>query len=371
MPVDMPALAVAFLLSVIMVEALRRLAPELGLIDRPNLRKTHSGLVPVSGGLAMFCVFAAMLAGWAVHSPSPMAEAWVLILALAMLVAVGMLDDLHELRPMTRLAIQGLAGLALCYWGVGGPGGPLLVSLGFFTATPDWIAFLVMIFFVVGCINAFNMADGLDGLAGGMAATALACIAITALALERVLVLQASLLLLAVVLGFLVFNMRNPWRRKASVFMGDAGSMMLGCAIGCFIAGLSSHASAPTNSASQPDLFPALLWLVAIPVIDTLSLMVRRPLSGSSPMAADRNHLHHLLMDCGLAPAAAVLLLVVLAALLGAIGLIGIFLHVPPVIMLMGLIAPAMLHSAFVRHCALRQARIAGQSFVVSPEAAE
>src|SRR5690606_17287249 len=126
-------------------------------------------------GLAMFCVFAAMLAGWAVHSPSPMAEVSVLILilALAMLVAVGVFDDLYELRATTRLAFQGMAGLVLCSWGAAGSSAPMMVSLDFLAVLPGWIAFLVTIVFVVGCINAFNMADGLDGLAGGMAATAL------------------------------------------------------------------------------------------------------------------------------------------------------------------------------------------------------
>lgn len=370
MPIDMPALAVAFLLSVVMVEALRRLSPVLGLLDRPSARKAHDGLVPLSGGVAMFGVFAAMVAGWVAHAAIPATEAFGLALALAGLVAVGVIDDLHQLRPTTRLACQALAGIALCHWGLGGSSDPMLLSLDFVGA-PTWLALLVSILFVVGCINAFNMADGMDGLAGGLAAAALACVAIAAMLLGRELVLQMSLLLLAVVLGFLVFNMRNPWRRRASVFMGDAGSMMLGCAVAGFIISLASTGAAPPIQPPPPDLFPALLWLVAIPVIDTLSLMVRRPWAGRSPMAADRSHLHHLLVDRGLAPAAAALLLVGIAAALGGIGLAGVVLRLPPGLMAIGLAGPALLHCAFVRHCFVRRTPRDDQPLVASPEGAE
>jgi UDP-GlcNAc:undecaprenyl-phosphate GlcNAc-1-phosphate transferase len=370
MPIDMPALAVAFLLSVVMVEALRRLSPALGLLDRPSARKAHVGLVPVSGGLAMFGVYAALLAGWVAQASIPVAEASGLVLALVLLVAVGVFDDRYELRPTTRLACQAFAAIVLCFSGMAGSGGPMVLPLEFIGA-PHWLALLISIVFVVGCVNAFNMADGLDGLAGGLAATALACIAIAAMLLERPLVLEMSLLLLAVVLGFLVFNMRNPWRRSASVFMGDAGSMMLGCAVAAFVVSLSSTGAVIPATTPGPDLFPSLLWLVALPVIDTLSLMVRRPWSGHSPMAADRRHLHHLLIDRGHSPASAALLLVALAAALGAVGLVGVFARLPAELMAVGLLGPALMHCAFVRHCSVRRMARDDQPFIASPEAAE
>jgi UDP-GlcNAc:undecaprenyl-phosphate GlcNAc-1-phosphate transferase len=371
MPIDMPALAVAFLLSVTMVEALRRLAPALGLLDRPSVRKAHVGLVPLSGGPAMFLVYSAMLAGWAGHGAGPAAEAWWLVGALALLVGVGVLDDLRDLRPRTKLLIEILAALALCFGWPAGHGGPMLVSFGSVVALPDWLALTVTLLFVVGCINAFNMADGLDGLAGGLAAAALAGIAIVAMWLERGFVLQASLLLLAVVLGFLVFNMRSPWRRRASVFMGDAGSMMLGCAIAGFIVSLSSHGAAHRAAIASPDMFPALLWLVALPVIDTLSLMVRRPLAGRNPMAADRRHLHHLLVDGGVSPPAAVFLLVGVAVLLGIIGLAGMLAGLPAGLMIVALSGPVFAHALFTRSRFTRRAPTDEPSFDVPREAAE
>lgn len=209
MPIDMPALAVAFLLSVAMVEALRRLAPALGLVDQPTARKVHRGLVPVSGGLAMFLVYSTMLAGWASHAPGAVPEAWWLIAALCLLVGVGVLDDRYDLRPRTKLLAQALAALALCYGWSAADGRPMLAAFAPVVAMPDWLVLPLTLLFVTGCINAFNMADGLDGLAGGMAAVALAGIAIVAMLLERAFILQASLLLLAIVLGFLVFNNGN------------------------------------------------------------------------------------------------------------------------------------------------------------------
>ena len=370
MPIDMPALAVAFLLSVAMVEALRRLAPALGLVDQPTARKVHRGLVPVSGGLAMFLVYSAMLAGWASHAPGTIPEAWWLIAALCLLVGVGVLDDRYDLRPRTKLLAQALAALALCYGWSAADGRPMLAAFAPVVAMPDWLVLPLTLLFVMGCINAFNMADGLDGLAGGMAAVALAGIAIVAMLLERAFILQASLLLLAIVLGFLVFNMRSPWRARASVFMGDAGSMMLGCVIAGLILGLSSG-SADDVAAPAAGEFAALLWLVAIPIVDTLSLMVRRPLAGRSPMAADRSHLHHLLIDRGHSPMSAVLLLVGLAALLGGIGLIGVVAEMSAGIMIAGLLGPIAAHAIFVRRGLPRRARKKAQSFDASPEVAE
>ncbi|WP_051231013.1 MraY family glycosyltransferase [Kaistia adipata] len=370
MPIDMPALAVAFLLSVAMVEALRRLAPALGLVDQPTARKVHRGLVPVSGGLAMFLVYSTMLAGWASHASWAIAEAGWLIAALCLLVGVGVLDDRYDLRPWTKLLAQALVALALCYGWAEEDGGPMLATFGAVFAMPDWFVLPLTLLFVMGCINAFNMADGLDGLAGGMAAVALAGIAIVAMLLEHHFVLQASLLLLAVVFGFLVFNMRSPWRRRASVFMGDAGSMMLGCVIAGLILSLSS-ASAGEVAPPSAELFAALLWLVAIPIVDTLSLMVRRPLAGRSPMAADRSHLHHLLIDRGYSPMGAVLLLVALAALLGGIGLVGALADMPAGIMIAGLLGPIGAHATFVRAGFARRARKEPQSFDASPEVAE
>ncbi|BCP53495.1 undecaprenyl-phosphate alpha-N-acetylglucosaminyl 1-phosphate transferase [Kaistia sp. 32K] len=372
MSIGAPLLAFAFLLSVAMVAALRRLSPRLGLVDRPSARKVHVGLVPLCGGLAMFIAFASVILLRSLQaSAPPAAELLVLTVALAMLAGIGLVDDLHNIGAGMRLVVQGLAAAVLLGgWGVA-TGTTMMLALPLAGALPGWITLLVAFLFLVGVTNAFNMIDGLDGLAGGVAAIALGGIALAAMATDRPAIAEGSLLLLAVVLGFLVFNMRSPWRARATVFMGDAGSLMLGGAIAAFIVSLSSIPGSSRAEAEVHALFPALLWLVALPVIDTLSLMVRRSIAGRSPMAADRAHLHHLLVDHGLSPARATATLVAVSALLAAVGLAGILLDWPAYWMLGGLALPALAHSAFVRFGHRGGLAAVDHSLAASPEAAE
>jgi UDP-GlcNAc:undecaprenyl-phosphate GlcNAc-1-phosphate transferase len=373
MSIGAPFLALAFLLSVVAVEILRRLSPWLGLVDRPSARKVHTGLVPLCGGVAMFLAFSTIVALRTGQQPAPLlADLWLLVVVLGMLVGIGFWDDLRDIGPGKRLAVQTAAAMALLVGWSAQSGAPLVISFDGVAALPGWIALPVTLLFFVGLTNAFNMIDGLDGLAGGIGAIALAGTALAGLVTARPAVADGSLLLLAVVLGFLVFNMRSPWRARASVFMGDAGSMMLGGAVAGFIVSLSAVDMGAAAPARPPVLFPALLWLVALPVIDTVSLMVRRPLAGRSPMAADRAHLHHLLVDHGLSPVRATAALVAISALLGTVGLTGILLAWPAFWMGAGLAVPVLAHGAFVRFVAYRgRRRLAEPSLAAAPEAAE
>jgi UDP-GlcNAc:undecaprenyl-phosphate GlcNAc-1-phosphate transferase len=147
-------------------------------------------------------------------------------------------------------------------------------------------------------------------------------------------------LLLTGLCGFLIFNMRSPWRIRASIFLGDAGSMALGATIAYGILLLASDKS--------PAPFMALLWIVIIPVTDTLSLMIRRVLAGRSPMSADRWHLHHLLLDAGFMPMATTNIILVASAVCGGIGYLGIRNDVPEVVMAAGLLIPVGIHTLFV-----------------------
>jgi UDP-GlcNAc:undecaprenyl-phosphate GlcNAc-1-phosphate transferase len=369
-------LALAFLLSVALVAALCRIAPRIGLIDIPTVRKAHEGTVPVCGGIAMFVALLATMAlrdglwprdieTWATAATKP--NSWTLLLALGALVAVGIADDRWEIRAGTKLALQGLIACVLLGLGDGGHLGAGMVPIPASLPANGWISALVTIVFVVGLINAFNMIDGLDGLAGGIAGVALICLALASMLTGQAWLVDDSLLLVAVVLGFLVFNLRRPGLARAIAFMGDAGSMMLGCAIGSIIVELSSRSLAGEGG---PEIFPALLWIVAIPVIDTISLMIRRPLAGRSPMAADRAHLHHLLLDSGMSPMLATATLIGVSGLLGAVAIAGIALQAPASLMLMGLAIPAMGHCAFVWAGPHRRKAVA-QAPAVSPEPAE
>ncbi len=156
------------------------------------------------------------------------------------------------------------------------------------------------------------MLDGADGLAGGVSLVALGLFG--SVALIPGLVLDAMLIftLAGAVFGFLLFNMRTPWRKQASIFMGDAGSMMLGFALVWFAVDLS-----------QIITPVAVVWIFAIPLMDTVSCMLRRILKGRSPFAADREHLHRVFMRAGLSVSGAVWLIILLSFLMGLVGLAG------------------------------------------------
>ncbi|MCX5519511.1 MraY family glycosyltransferase [Kaistia defluvii] len=370
-------LASAFLFCIAFVAMLRAMAPRLGLVDAPTARKVHHGNVPVCGGLAMFVALlvalairhglqppgrAALTAGGSLeHSTLPLA------VTLGMLVAIGVVDDRWGMGPLTKLALQVVAACLLLGLGRDTYASGGLLHLPVAMPGRDVIALVVTLLFIVGLINAFNMIDGLDGLAGGLAAVTLIGLAASGRLAGQASLVDDSLLLMAVVLGFLVFNLRRPGLRRAIAFMGDAGSMMLGCAIAAIIVELSSHTATVEGSLER---FPSLLWLVAIPVIDTASLMIRRPLAGRSPMAADREHLHHLLLDAGLSPARTTVVLVGAAMVLATVGVAGWALQVPPVLMVAGLAVPALSHCALVWNCSQRR-RGTAQALLISSEPAE
>lgn len=300
----------AFGVCCALLHLLRPVALRVGLVDVPNDRKAHEGSVPLIGGVAMFCGFA--LAALTLDTGLTAYRSF--FAAVAILVVVGLLDDMHELSSRARFGAQILAAGLMALWG-----GVVLRDLGVLGGGPDpfalgaWeIAFTV--FATVGVINALNMSDGVDGLAGGLALIALLGLAYVAdgagLATERTL-----LLLLAVtVIGFLLFNLRLPWRPRALVFMGDAGSMFLGFAITWFFISMSqgeARAMAPV----------AALWLLMIPLFDTVWLILRRFSQGRSPTSSDIGHLHHVLQMTGMRASTSTWLMLAIAALGAAAGL--------------------------------------------------
>ncbi|WP_207482571.1 MraY family glycosyltransferase [Arenibaculum pallidiluteum] len=343
----------AFLLAVVLIIALGKLAEPAGLVDRPNARKLHEGCIPVVGGVAMFAAFmvTVLLVEWPQRAP------WGLVSGLFILVAIGIVDDIRDLRPRVRLAVQAVAAAVMVVpdWHVVRE----LAELGAGRIDLGVLALPFTLFLIVGAINAYNMLDGLDGLAGGAAAAAFFWLAVVAGA-ERHGGQATVLVLLAATLGFLVFNLPHPWRLRASVFMGDAGSTMLGASIAFFIVVLAS-APAPTAP------LPGLLWICALPAIDTLSLILRRIHGGRSPFAADRRHLHHLLLDLGFSARRAAGLIVLASFVLGGVGVAGILAGVPDPVMLAGLAVPLAAHIRFVRRAEnrLRKGRPAGGGAVL------
>ena len=272
------------------------------------------------------------------------AKAAGLLPALAALVVVGIFDDICDLQPLTKLFVQSVAAAVLIV-----PGWQvidLVANIGGRQLQLGIVSLPLSLLLIVGLINAVNMIDGVDGLAGGVVAVTLFWLAIVANVLGDQADVVKILLLFFAVLGFLLFNLPRPGR-GASVFMGDAGSMMLGASIAYFTLVLTARSGLRTETSGNLSLV-TVMWLLALPMIDTVSLIVQRLLAGVSPLVADRRHLHHLLLGAGIPPAQVTGLLTAVAALLGAIGFTGFALKIPDHVMALGLLVPIAAHTAFV-----------------------
>jgi len=306
-----PQIATIAILCLLLINAARSYAGKLNLIDRPAGRKQHVGEIPTVGGLAIYCAF---FLGTSLEFGLFSAYA-VLLTTMGFLVVVGALDDAVDVSPVKKLAAQILSAVALLAAGGLSPVGweyasdlgavAMLVSVGF------------TLFVILMTINAVNMVDGVDGLSGSMVAVSLAWLGLAAALSGSTQTTTIIIRLIVPVIAFLAFNLRAPWRKRASVFMGDAGTMMLGCAIAWFCLEL--------NGRGVPLLACGLV--VAIPLVDTGSLFFRRIGAGKSPFRGDRQHLHHLLLAAGVDAATITVLLTGAAAVLGGVGVLGWYWH--------------------------------------------
>lgn len=306
----------------------RRHAVRLGVVDAPGGRKHHHGLIPLVGGLGMFggLLVAALIALLNGHLS---ARHGYFFAAVSLLVVTGFIDDRHQLRPRVRFLMQAIAALIMVY------GADIRLEsfgnlFGFGEVTTGAWAAPVTVFAVLGVINAINMIDGVDGLAGGIALIALLVFA-AFMAAAGTLLQTLLLPLAAVIVGFMLFNLRTPWRSQASVFMGDAGSVLLGFSLAWYAVNLAEvrHAFTPITA----------IWILAVPLMDTTALMIRRVLKGRSPFDADRDHLHHILQRAGFTPGQTVAIMYALALLLAAVGVMGWRLGVPEYVMFYGFVA--------------------------------
>lgn len=295
------AAAISSLLAIIV---LRSFAGALGLVDHPNDRKHHVGSVPLVGGLA---IFIGVFVGACVWGRFQI-FGQMLLSTSCVLVVLGAMDDRHDLSVRVRLAVQTVLILTVI-----ASTGVYIHSLGHifgYELALGWFGVPVTIVAVIGLLNAFNMMDGIDGLAGSLTLVSIAAIVLFAgtNTVQGSLVLMSLLAIAAI--PYLAANLGFMGRK---IFMGDAGSMVVGYLLAWTLIRLSqqpgSHLS-PVN----------VLWCVALPVLDTLAVMYRRLRQRKSPFKPDRGHIHHILMGAGLNSRAS---LVALIALAGSIAFLG------------------------------------------------
>jgi UDP-GlcNAc:undecaprenyl-phosphate GlcNAc-1-phosphate transferase len=308
---ELPVLALTLLAALVatrlLMPAARHFGLSWGLVDHPSWRRRHKEAIPCSGGLAIYAVVVvAAIALWATVGPAFEGRA-ILALGVAGLgvLVLGVVDDRFGLHAEKKLLGQALvatipmaAGLTLdSLW---------LPGLGVVELGPT--AGAVTLLWYLGFINSINLIDGLDGLAGGIVMLVLASIFVGVVGGDPVGMLW-TVALFGAVAGFLRDNLSSQ-----RIFLGDAGSMLLGLWLAGLALGLGTTA-------------PAVPWLavcaMAIPVLDTASTIVRRWRRGTSVFRPDAEHLHHRLLEVGVSPVRATIVLWSVSAAAAAAGLTG------------------------------------------------
>jgi UDP-GlcNAc:undecaprenyl-phosphate GlcNAc-1-phosphate transferase len=293
-------LLLAMFITIALVPIFKSLAVRVNAMDVPNKRKVHSCPMPKCGGLAMAL---GMLVPISVLAPADGFTNAVLV-GSGIIVVFGLIDDVRDVDWRIKIAGQCCAALVVMVYG-----GVKIKCLGTLlpdsALLPDWVALPFTLVAIVGVTNAINLSDGLDGLAGGVCLLSFICIGYLGYCTYNTAIALLSVAVIGAILGFLRFN-----TYPAVVFMGDAGSQLLGF----LIVTISLSLTQGQGDVSLNPLLP--LILLGFPVLDTLTVMFERVAKGKSPFAADKKHFHHKLIRVGLYHTEAVLAIYVLQAFL-------------------------------------------------------
>jgi len=267
--------------------ALKPVASKVGLMDHPGGRKTHAHPTPLIGGIGIYLgvVFISLF------NPTVLNEYGNLLAISTIVLVLGAIDDYKHMPVGIRMGGQAVAA-SLMYFTAGNQLTSFGNLFGFGDINLGVLSYPVTVFATVGVINAINMSDGLDGLSGGMVAIALTFLGIIAWQEGNIILLAFIAILLSALIAFLALNFRLPWRKPALVYLGDSGSTFLGFVL----AWLMIESTQGQNTIIPPVL---ALWFLALPLMDTILLLVKRPLEGKSPFNPGRDHLHHKLLDMG------------------------------------------------------------------------
>ncbi|PHM70977.1 UDP-N-acetylglucosamine--undecaprenyl-phosphate N-acetylglucosaminephosphotransferase [Xenorhabdus sp. KJ12.1] len=299
-----------FIFSLVFLFMARKVAKKVGLVDKPNYRKRHHGLIPLVGGISVFvsvCFAFVITKEFIPHK-------WLYLFCAGILVFIGALDDRFDISVKIRATIQALVGISMMYFAdlrlesLGNTFGPWEMTLGPFS-------YVVTLFAVWAAINAFNMVDGIDGLLGGLSCVSFGALGILLYESGNTALAFWCFAFIAGILPYIFLNL-GLLGKRFKVFMGDAGSTL----IGFTIIWLLTEATQGGNRSINPV---TALWIIAIPLMDMVAIMYRRLRKGMSPFSPDRQHIHHLIMRAGFTSRQAFVLITMAAALLAGIGIIG------------------------------------------------
>lgn len=311
-----------FVLTSVIIHLLVKVAKPLGLIDHPDARKQHLQSTPVVGGLGMYIALSLSLLIFDGFTDN----LYKVSALVAVLVLVGAMDDRQHIAARYRFFVQVVLTIAMVNWtdiqiddlgSIGGIALPLTLGV---------LAIPMTIIGTVGMINTINFSDGVDGLAGGLSLIALLFLLSIAWTHGNSILMAELALLSGILFGFLVFNGRYLGHKRAKVFMGDAGSMLLGFLLAWYFISMSQG--------SEKIMSPVTaLWIIGLPLIDTVTTLLRRVMRGRSPFMPDREHLHHTLLHAGFSVCKTVSLILLSATAFGAIGIAGEYFNIPETVM--------------------------------------
>lgn len=300
----------AFFGTLFCIWLLMPVSQKIGFVDAPRGHKQHAREIPLIGGISIcFGFYFALLS-----MPISLALYRGLIGASGLLLILGIADDLLDLSAQLRLLVQGFAAIFVVY--SDHLNAHLMGNLLFMGSWDiGQYGILLAVFVIVGYLNAFNMLDGQDGLAG--------CVGFGQILLLTYLLssngdhINAHILMLlgTTLIAFLLFNMPLPWRKHAHIFLGNAGSVLLALIIAYF----SIYTCQTLSFDIQPITY---LWILAYPIFDLITVCVHRIRTGNSPLRASRDHLHHILQSHACSTFTSTLALSLGSFLLGTIGIL-------------------------------------------------
>ncbi|MCL5500402.1 UDP-GlcNAc:undecaprenyl-phosphate GlcNAc-1-phosphate transferase [Phytobacter palmae] len=295
----------------------RKVAKRVGLVDKPNFRKRHQGLIPLVGGISVFAGICFTFGIADYYIP----HAVLYLLCAGILVFVGALDDRYDISVKIRAMIQALVAIVMM-----SVGKLYLSSLGYIFGTWEMVlgpfGYLLTLFAVWAAINAFNMVDGIDGLLGGLSCVSFAAIGIILWFDGQISLAMWCFAMIAAILPYIMLNL-GVLGRRYKVFMGDAGSTFIGFTLIWILLETTQGKTHPISPVTA-------LWIIAIPLMDMVAIMYRRLRKGMSPFSADRQHIHHLIMRAGFTSRQAFVLITLAAALLASVGVLTEYLHFIP-----------------------------------------
>ncbi|MGA8260657.1 MAG: MraY family glycosyltransferase [Arenicellales bacterium] len=314
-----------FLVTVVALEVLRQNARKLGLLSYPGAHRRHTEPTPLVGGLGVFVGI--LLGAWLLPLSQDIRTA--VIFCGTILVVMGVWDDARETSFAVRFAAQALA-VGVLAW----VAGVSLRDLGhifhsaYATGLGRWGVALT-IFSAVGVINAVNMSDGLDGLAGALSLVTCLALIVASYMTHHLAYAPFVGVMMAALLAFMLYNARIPGFKTARLYLGDAGSLLVGFMLAWFLIAMTQG----DDRVMKPV---TALWVFALPLFDAVASLLRRPIQGRSPFHADRTHYHHYLQEYGWTVNQSLLISVAAASIIASLGLLADFKGVSEQMMFFG-----------------------------------